>query len=310
MESILVNACNAASQRFGQLVSRRPTIFVAIALLVIVGILSTIVTIVVSRSIAATAAFAHIRKYGGHVNIDRCAPPWVYGVCGTEYFHGIDTIRKARVVIDIRRSVSPDDLAFLKRALDVTLQIDGPTLREWKGMSHLTGLRGLIIYPSLGDWPDSLVLERLKIIYVYCDADQKVCKALAQLSELEDVMLQGPAIVDECVLALSTLENLQTLSLRNSTLSDRGIQALSVMRNLHGLGLSGASVSDSAIPFLAQMERLEWVDLRDTFVSVEGYAQLKQLRPSLRVISGNSDEAKPVTVGAPEKRGRNCAPEE
>jgi hypothetical protein len=83
---------------------------------------------------------------------------------------------------------------------------------------------------------------------------------------------------------VATLGGLKALSLSGLTVTPRGVEKLRKLGKLERLDLHGCKrVGDDVVQHLAAMPGLKWVDLQDSGVTASGLAELRRLRPALRV---------------------------
>ena len=93
---------------------------------------------------------------------------------------------------------------------------------------------------------------------------------LAEMRDLESLILQGTAVDDEGAPSLVTLKRLNTLNLGRTRITSQAVAALAELKGLHWLGLSETAVDDSAIPSLASMRELSTLSIEGTRISGRG----------------------------------------
>jgi endonuclease YncB( thermonuclease family) len=128
---------------------------------------------------------------------------------------------------------------------------------------------------------------------------------LADLDQLEDVVLNGTAVTaeaavrllkgrtrmlrlslmnvplgDDDLAALGHLTELRDLSLRGTRVTDRGAERLKAFAKLRSLNLAtrDARITDAALPHLKNLADLEYLDLDRTGITDAGLEHLKGLR--------------------------------
>ena len=85
---------------------------------------------------------------------------------------------------------------------------------------------------------------------------------------------------------VSALDSLRTLRLDRTSIGDAGVSYLGGLHRLEKLNLFGTDVTDACVPTLEGLRSLKSVYVWDTKMTPEGIAQLRSLRPDLRIIDG------------------------
>jgi hypothetical protein len=98
---------------------------------------------------------------------------------------------------------------------------------------------------------------------------------IAELANLEMLMLSGTRITDAGIVHLRGLTKLDDLSLNGTAVSGECLDDLSKIKNLRILHLDGTSVSGQGLVHLEQMPKLECVTLTRTSIEVSDIPFLK-----------------------------------
>lgn len=114
--------------------------------------------------------------------------------------------------------------------------------------------------------------------------DNRVCRAISGLENLEVLRLLNTRIDDEGAQHLSKLNRLVGLHLENAKVSSVALQSLARLKNLTHLGLAGTRVDDEGLRHLVDLSNLVWLELDNTLVSDAGIEHLLPLK-SLRVLT-------------------------
>jgi len=148
------------------------------------------------------------------------------------------------------------------------------------GLQHLPKLKGLRELSFGGNKMTEVGLE--------------VLRSLPGLTKLDisgrqrtDSGLWFVGVTDIGLDPVAVLADLRELNLSGTLVSPKGVQKLGNLRKLEKLDLHGAKrVTDEAPAYLAALPALRWVDLKDTAMTVKGFAELRRLRPEL-VVAGD-----------------------
>jgi hypothetical protein len=108
--------------------------------------------------------------------------------------------------------------------------------------------------------------------------------ALAQLEDLEVLLLRHVLIPNADLGPLAKLTRLSTLDLSFTQITDEALAQLEPIQCLNHLNVSGTDIADSGLKHLLELERLEELDVSSTGVSDEGVKYLGQL-PRLKSLS-------------------------
>jgi hypothetical protein len=133
-------------------------------------------------------------------------------------------------------------------------------------------LDGLSRFPNLED----LSIRNAPVI----DAS---LRRLARLKGLRSLDLGGTAVTDAGLKELAELAGLRHLSLRGTEVTGTGMRELAGLGNLTSLDLGQTRVSDAGLRHLAGMKGLRELELGGSEVSDGGIAELRRLRPGLKV---------------------------
>ncbi|MEX0866814.1 MAG: protein kinase, partial [Pirellulales bacterium] len=112
---------------------------------------------------------------------------------------------------------------------------------------------------------------------------------LAQLTEMQELMLPGTNLSDRGLAQLAALANVSLLDVSGTAITDAGVVALQPLKKLRELRLARTEISDAAMIYLADLPRLEKLDLSDTAVTDVGLKKLADLG-SLRYLMLNGAE--------------------
>ncbi|MBK7930430.1 MAG: hypothetical protein IPJ98_24015 [Bryobacterales bacterium] len=119
-------------------------------------------------------------------------------------------------------------------------------------------------------------------------------QVLRTLPQLESLDLSGKQRTDSGLWTLGTTDlgldpvatvgGLRELNLSGLGITSRGLAKLKPLAKLARLDLHGCKrAGNDAAPALAALPALRWVDVRDTAFTAEGVAELRRLRPDVRV---------------------------
>lgn len=95
---------------------------------------------------------------------------------------------------------------------------------------------------------------------------------------------------------LDKFANLTTLQIEKTNLGDQDFQYISHLSHLVHLNIFGTQVSDKIIDELISMKQLKILYVWDTKITKQGILKLKQLRPDLKIESGDFKFSKPDTL--------------
>lgn len=162
------------------------------------------------------------------------------------------------------------------------------TLITDEGLQRLSGfpnLKRFSMFPSqvtgsgLKHLKHTPALTRLEICTQQGD---EVIQHLAHLQELVELIIGAP-ITDEGLEQLPVLLKLKSLWLNGSKVRGPGIASLAKQPSLYALAFRGGLVEDTARVHIASLTSLRWVLVRESGMTEDGKARLRELRPDLKV---------------------------
>jgi hypothetical protein len=109
----------------------------------------------------------------------------------------------------------------------------------------------------------------------------------------------GPHLTDRGLSALANLTKLEILSLEGTEITDEGLKSLSRMTRLEILDLSHTTVSDAGIKWLVGLKKLRFVSLEGSRMTCEGVETLRRSLPEIQVLLEKCDP------DAPKRKHRN-----
>ncbi len=115
-----------------------------------------------------------------------------------------------------------------------------------------------------------------------CTKQGDVLEHFAPLLDLVELVIRAP-ITDEQLEQLPVLSKLRSLCLNGSQVRGPGIASLAKQPSLTSLAFRSALVEDSARIHIASLTSLRWVVLRESGMTEDGKARLRELRPDLKV---------------------------
>jgi uncharacterized protein (TIGR03067 family) len=100
---------------------------------------------------------------------------------------------------------------------------------------------------------------------------------LAELNQLEYLVLSGTSITDQDLACLASCKRLGTLGLAGTPISGAGLAHIAGLKELRIVYLAGTQVSDDCLGHLGGLKNLERLDLTGTLVKGAGLAHLAKL---------------------------------
>jgi hypothetical protein len=147
----------------------------------------------------------------------------------------------------------------------------------------LPKLRGLNLYHAWFSGDGLEHLERIEVLGLsYTEVDDDAMKKLADLRHLRSLSLDGTTVSDDGLRHLAHLTTLEALWLWETPTGDKGLQHLAGLSNLRELR-TGPNVTDTSVSLLGKLRKLEHLDLRDTGMTADGVARLKEVLPNCRI---------------------------
>jgi hypothetical protein len=107
---------------------------------------------------------------------------------------------------------------------------------------------------------------------------------LADLADLERLVLTGTKITDAAVNSFASLPNLRTLTLTNEPITDASCPKLAGLPALQCLGLGGTRISDAGLRPLENCKNLQLLYLTRTEVSEGAVKRLRDALPQARIV--------------------------
>jgi len=157
-----------------------------------------------------------------------------------------------------------------------------------EGLQQLRGfpsLKSLSMFPTQIKGPGLKHLEHtphLTRLEIVTQQGNEVIQYLAHLQELDEMVIRAP-ITDEGLEQLPVLPKLRSLWLNGSQVRGPGIACLAKQPSLAALAINGGLVEDTAGVHIASLASLRWVSLRQSGMTEDGKARLRELRPDLKV---------------------------
>ena len=211
---------------------------------------------------------------------------------------------------DALRSIS--NISSL-RALDVSGQFSDAGLEELRrltklellclegddfsnaGLAHLrqlTKLKGLSLgSPRISDPSELAQLPDLEwLLLMSSHITGKGVGQLAACKKLRSLTLMDSGITDDDLKDLASLQSLESICLQSADISGVGFEHLSGLTKVKRLYLQGTRINDHAIVFLARLPSLEQIDLGGTGVTAAGLEQFKDAPNLRRIIIPRNEE--------------------
>jgi hypothetical protein len=107
---------------------------------------------------------------------------------------------------------------------------------------------------------------------------------LADLADLERLVLTSTNITDAAVDSFASLPQLQTLTLTNDPITDASLAKLARLPRLQCLGLGGTRVTDKGLRSLEECKGLQVLYLNRTEVSEGAAKTLRDVLPQTRIV--------------------------
>ena len=164
----------------------------------------------------------------------------------------------------------------------------GDSLVTDDGLQRLAGfpnLKQLSMFPSRVIGTGLKHLEhtpQLTRLEIQTQQGDEVIQYLAHLPELSELILNAP-ITDEGLNQLPVLPKLRSLWLNGSRVRGSGVASLAKQPSLISLAINGGLIEDSARDHISSLTSLRWVSLRDSGMTEDGKARLREMRPDLTV---------------------------
>lgn len=118
------------------------------------------------------------------------------------------------------------------------------------------------------------------------NSDEEI-RLISQLSSLESLSLKNEKIDENRLADLQRLRNLKHLGVELPNLSMGGLQKICRLKQLQSLCLNRVPIDDESVAILSSTTNLQKLFLRNTQVTLQGAARLKQLLPNLREVKLN-----------------------
>lgn len=136
---------------------------------------------------------------------------------------------------------------------------------------------------SLADFRPLLKAPALRSISLYtCRVPVSAARVIATMPAMETVIMTGPEISDSHVAELRPLRGLEYLNVSQASVTDRGLANLAAMPRLRTIDVSRTAVTDQSIATLASLPSLTLLLYRDSKITPDGLARLRETLPKLR----------------------------
>ncbi len=188
-------------------------------------------------------------------------------------------------------NVSCDTLESLQafgRLRKLHISHSGLSGSDLHGLAHLTNIEILsLLFTRIDDRSVALVRQFPRLRKLYLDgtliSDDGVAK-IASCKCLTDLSLASTRISNRCLAELSRSRSLQKLCMAsNDGVTDASFASPRRFTQLRELDLNGTSISDVSISQIASIATLQFVDIRNTFVSHDGFMILGTKRPDIKI---------------------------
>jgi hypothetical protein len=103
-----------------------------------------------------------------------------------------------------------------------------------------------------------------------------------------EVRVRGP-VTDATLLAVARLSHLEVLSLDGADVTDAGLVNLKRLKKLRRLNLSRTPLTDAGLGFLKELPDLRTIDLRGTTVTAASVKKLQLALPKAEILADGSD---------------------
>jgi hypothetical protein len=107
---------------------------------------------------------------------------------------------------------------------------------------------------------------------------------LADLTDLEELVLTGTKITDAAVESFADLPQLKILTLTDDAITDASLAKLARLPRLQCLGLGGTRITDHGLRALENCQTLQILYLNRTEVSEAAAKTLRQALPQARIV--------------------------
>jgi hypothetical protein len=121
-----------------------------------------------------------------------------------------------------------------------------PTSPESQAIARLEA-KGAQVFRGAGS--DGNSASRV-LVFSKPEFDDAACRDVAELREVQELMIEGTSVTDAGVAALGGLTKVVRMSLRNSTVGDAGLTSLRPLASLRSLDLIGTQVTPEGIAAL------------------------------------------------------------
>lgn len=181
------------------------------------------------------------------------------------------------------KTISDTDLAILAEVENLEmLDLSGSPISD-AGIKHIAGLTklntlNLTDTQVTGEGIIALMdLPLFQIAYKNCSDD--VAIAIADITTVKILQLDGPHLTNVGIAALGELPALRQLTLSGAQLTNEGLATLGNLKSLNALDISNTAISDEGLGILGGLSALNSVSLSGTKVTQAGVDQLQQLLP-------------------------------
>ena len=213
------------------------------------------------------------------------------------------------------KTISDADLSVLAEVENLEmLDLSGSPISD-AGIKHLAGLTkvntlNITGTQITGEGIQAIMdLPLFQIAYKNCPDD--VAVAIADISSVKILQLDGSQLTNLGIAALAELPELRQLMISGSQISDEGLATLGNLKNLNALDISNTAVTDKGITVLGGLSNLNSVSLSGTQVTQAGVDKLQQLLPDTYIDFESqefgSGQGRPGGLGGQPQRSRETA---
>jgi hypothetical protein len=173
--------------------------------------------------------------------------------------------------LNIRRSVTPDELALVQRFSELeALDLCFVSSDAWQDVGLRRGMP--ITLPPL---------PRLRGLNMF-GADFEG-HGLEHLHDLEILDLSQSRVGDDALAKIGQMSRLEVLSLDHTLITSAGLRHLGPLPKLRVLLVRGCNLDNTAATHLAQLESLQELDLRASSMDIDGAFEVQAALPTCKI---------------------------